>query len=365
MTGEKAVIKIAQIVGNSVTGGVPSCILNYYRFFNKKDFQFDFFTYGPSRLDEEIRDLGGNVIYMPSITNLPKSIPFLSKTLRENNYDIAHSHLTSLSVFALFSAKRAGVKVRYCHAHSTTSYDEPLRNIVKNTLKKACPNYATRLLACSDYSAKWMYGKRSEKAIIIKNAVDTEKFSYNINTRNKMREAWKSKDIVVGHIGRFEFQKNHEFLIKAFEEVVKIKKQAQLVLVGQGSLETKIREQVKNSGLENSVVFLPEIKEVERYYNGFDILLLPSRYEGLPLVGVEAQSVGLPCIFSDSITKEIDITGDNLFLPAKNPDIWAESAIKLVNNHRQNKGYIVKEKGYDIRDTAKVLEELYRKDCSL
>ncbi len=362
MTEAKQKIKIAQIVGNSVTGGVPSCVLNYYRFFSREEFQFDFYTYGPSRLDEEIKALGGNVYYVPSFINFPKTVPALAKQLKANGYRIVHSHLTSLSVFALTAAKVAGIKHRYCHAHSTTCRGEVLRNIVKNILKKFCSLFATRTFACSEYSAKWMYGRKAASAAIIRNAIDTARFAPDTSLRNTMRKKWGSEDIVVGHIGRFEYQKNHEFLIKVFAEIVKVRPKAQLVMVGQGSLENKIKDNIRALGLQNNTIFMPEIHAVEKYYNGFDILLLPSRYEGLPLVGVEAQAVNLPCIFSDFITKEADITGDNTFLPIDDCKLWAQKTLELLALPPKTNANLVKEKGYDIRDAAKMLEEIYRNE---
>lgn len=362
MTETKSKYRIAQIVGNSVTGGVPSCILNYYRFFNRKDFVFDFYTYGPSRLDDEIKALGGNIFYMPSIINFPRALPKLTKLLKAGNYDIVHSHLTSLSVVPLFAARLAGIKHRYCHAHSTTCKGERMRNAVKNTLKKFCPPLATRLLACSSYSAEWMYGGKAKNAVIIRNAIDTERFCKDNNQRESIRREWGANDKVIGHIGRFEYQKNHDFLLDVFAEVLKKRPDSKLILVGQGSLESDIKIKIDKLGIKEKVIFMPEIYSVEKYYNGFDVLLLPSRYEGLPLVGVEAQAVGLPCIFSEFVTGETNITGNNLFLPIDDPVLWADAALRILESPLSTKSFLIKEKGYDIREAAKELEELYRKD---
>ncbi|NCA92139.1 glycosyltransferase family 1 protein [bacterium] len=362
MTEQKPKYRIAQIVGNSVTGGVPSCILNYYRFFNRKDFQFDFYTYGPSRLDEEIARLGGNVYYTPAIVNLPKYMFALRKLLKDKNYHAIHSHLTSLSVFPLFLGWLLGIKRRYCHAHSTTCKSERLRNFVKNILKKFSSIFATATIACSKYSAKWMYGRKAGSAVIIRNAIDTYRFAPSKELKEEMRKAWGAEDIVIGHIGRFEYQKNHEFLIDVFQCIFMEKPKAKLILVGRGSLEADIIAKIDALGLQSNVIILPEIYEVEKYYNGFDILLLPSRYEGLPLVGVEAQAVNLPCIFSDAITFEADISGDNIFMPLDCPENWAKVALEQLKKTRALSNSRVQEMGYEIRDAAKKLEELYRNE---
>ncbi len=362
MTNIKRQYRVAQIIGNSVTGGVPSCILNYYRFFNREDFTFDFYTYGPSRLDEEIRALGGNVRHIPSFINFPRAIPAIIKQLKSEDYDIVHSHLTSLSVFPLYAARVAKIKHRYCHAHSTPCKDERLRGVAKNILKKFCLPFSTRLFACSKYSAEWMYGKRAKDAVIVRNAIDTERFCADFAKREKMRTIWGAKDKVIGHIGRFEYEKNHIFLLNAFATILKSRKDALLVLVGRGSLESAIKAEIDRLGIQDSVIFMPEVYAVEEYYNGFDLFLLPSIYEGLPLVGVEAQSVGVPCIFSDAVTREADLTEDSAFLPIDDPSVWAQAALKILDEPFEPKPYLVKQKGFDIRSAAAELEQLYRRD---
>lgn len=357
MTEKKSVIKIAQIVGNTVTGGVPSCVLNYYRFIDKEKYQFDFYTYGPSKLDEEIKRLGGNIYYIPNITNLPKYIFALTKLLKENNYKIMHSHMTSLSIFPLFAGWLAGVKNRFCHAHSTTHKTEKVR-IFKNFLKKFCTIFSTKNIACSSYSAKWMYGRRADNAIVLRNAIDTKRFTQNLDERKKIRKKWGADSLVIGHIGRFEYQKNHEFLLDIMSKIVEDRPDALLVLVGQGSLENAIINKISKLGLTKNVIIEPEINNVEMYYNGFDFFVLPSRYEGLPLVGVEAQAMNIPCVFSEEVTKEADITDNNLFLPLNDPKEWADAILQNINMQKES-GIRVSEKGYDIRDAVKTLEELY------
>jgi len=207
-----------------------------------------------------------------------------------------------------------------------------------------------------------MYGKRAKDAVIVRNAIDTERFCADFAKREKMRTIWGAKDKVIGHIGRFEYEKNHIFLLNAFATILKSRKDALLVLVGRGSLESAIKAEIDRLGIQDSVIFMPEVYAVEEYYNGFDLFLLPSIYEGLPLVGVEAQSVGVPCIFSDAVTREADLTEDSAFLPIDEPSVWAQAALKILDEPFEPKPYLVKQKGFDIRSAAAELEQLYRRD---
>ena len=199
------------------------------------------------------------------------------------------------------------------------------------------------------------------KVKILNNAIDTSKFSYNLEIRNKIREHEKLEDkFVVGHVGRFVNQKNHSFLLKIFYEIHKADENSVLMLLGDGPLRESIKEEARDLGLENSVRFLGIKENVNEYMQAMDVFLLPSFYEGLPVVGVEAQTAGLRCIFSTNVTKEAKLTDNVEYLDLDDGEkVWAEVALKSKNFDRKNTASIIIKKGFDIKYEAKKLEDYY------
>ncbi|MDE6302749.1 MAG: glycosyltransferase [Clostridia bacterium] len=358
----KQKIKIAQVVGASNVGGVISCVLNFYRNVDRDIFQFDFYTYGPSRHDKEILDLGGRVFYIPNVLSFFKSVSAMKSHFKKENYYAVHAHLTSLSFVPLFAAKRAGVKNRICHAHSTSHKSEKVW-IVKNTLKHISKLYPTRLAGCSKLSNRWLYGKKKgEEAFLLRNAIDLNRFYPDGERRARMKEKLGlSGKNVIGCVGRFEFQKNIPFLIDAFALLAKSNENAHLVLVGGGSEEEAINKKIERYGLSERVHILRETQSVENYFAAFDLFVLPSRFEGLPLVAVEAQAMGIPCLLSDLITDEVNITGKCQFISIDSPRIWAEKMNNMLHTATfYDETAKIKNAGYDIKLESKRLENFYQ-----
>lgn len=356
-------LRIAQIVGNTTLGGVAQCVLNYYRHIDRSKVQFDFFSYGPSYLDDEIIKLGGRVYYLPNFINFPKAIKELTPILRRNKYQIVHSHLTTLSVFPLFAAKRAGVPVRIVHAHSTAGVIGG-HAIVKRILKQFASIYATHKLACARYSGQWLYGKNSDYTILY-NAIDLDKFTYDAAQRERIRKKYKIDGILVGFAGRMCYQKNLFFLLDAFEEMLTVRPDAKLMLVGDGEDRPELEKQVAKKGLRKKVIFTGQVKDMAQYYNAFDVFVLPSHYEGLPLVGVEAQACGVPCVFSDKITGEVDIVhGVNMFMPISKKSMWAGSMAAVKEGiDRTGRKPVLAARNFDIALESGKLEKFYI-DCA-
>lgn len=362
-------IRIAQIIGKWVGGGVEAVVMNYYRHIDHEKIQFDFICDEDSTNIpyDEIKSLGGKVIIIPPYQKINKYVKELTKVLKEGNYKIVHSHINALSVFSLYCAKKAGVPVRIAHSHSTTNKVEWKKNMLKQCLKPFSKLYATDYFACTEHAGRWLFGnKEFDKGniYVLNNAIDLDKFKYDEKIRREKRKELGIKDnqLVIGHIGRFVAQKNHNFLIDIFNEIHKKNKNSILILAGQGPLMDEIKSKVNNLGLTSNVKFLGQRNDANELYQAFDIFLLPSIYEGLGLVLIEAQCAGNLCFASTEVPK-IAKTTDNLeFIPlSASPEDWATEILTNIENH-QRKVHTneIKKSGYDIKEEAKKLEKKYK-----
>ena len=361
-------LRIAQLMGKWVGGGVEAVVMNYYRNIDRSNVQFDFICDEDSTNIpyEEIEKLGGKVILIPPYQNIFKYQKKLREVLENGNYRIIHSHINTLSVFPLFAAKRAGVPIRIAHSHSTTNKKEWKKNLLKMCLKPFSKLYATHYFCCSEFAGRWLFGNKKYdigEVFLLNNAIDLEKFVYNEKIRKDKRYELGIKDeiLVIGHIGRFVEQKNHERLIEIFSELHKQNNNSILLLAGQGPLQDKIKQRVKILGLENFVKFLGQRNDAVELYQAFDVLLLPSLYEGLPVVGVEAQAAGLLCLFSDDMTKEVKIleTTKLVSLTIDNKK-WADLLINLYKKNKRINTYDeMKKNGFNIKEEVKKLENKY------
>ena len=281
-------IIVAHIMGKWNGGGVESVVMNYYKNIDRNRIQFHFLCDEDSTdiPYEEIEKLGGKVIVIPPYRKLFKYQKELYRIFKENNYKIIHSHINALSVFPLRIAKKAGVPIRIAHSHSTSNKKEWKKNILKMILRPFSKLYANNYFACTEYAGKWLFGKKvveRKELNVINNAIDLKKFEFNENTREDLRKELGIKEdvLVIGHVGRFMKQKNHEFLIDVFEKAIKQDDNIYLILVGQGPLEDKIKEMAKEKGIEYKILFLGQRNDVNKLYQAMDIFVLPSLYEGL------------------------------------------------------------------------------------
>ena len=269
-------------------GGVESVVMNYYRNIDKSKVQFHFICDEDSTdiPYDEIEKLGGKVIVVPPYQKLFKYQKELYKIFKENNYKIVHSHINALSVFPLRIAKKAGVPIRIAHSHSTSNKKEWKKNLIKDVLRPFSKIYANQFFACTEHAGKWLFGKKvleRKELNVINNAIDLKKFEFNEKIREDLRKELGIKEdtIVIGHIGRFMRQKNHEFLIDVFNELYKKNQNTVLILIGQGPLLNEIKQKVRNLNIEDKIKFIGQITDVERYYNIMDVFVFPSIYEGL------------------------------------------------------------------------------------
>ena len=328
-------IRIAQIVGKWIGGGVEAVVMNYYRHLDHSKIQFDFICDDDSTNIpyDEIEKLGGKVILIPPYQKVFKYQRELRRVLRDGKYKIVHSHINTLSVFPLYAAKKVGVPVRIAHSHSTTNKKEWKKNLLKQVLRPFSKKYATNYMCCSELAGRWLFGDKAYdegKVYLLNNAIDLDKFKYDKKIKDKKRKELGIKEdtIVIGHIGRFVAQKNHTFLIDIFNQFHKKEKNSILLLAGQGPLQEEIKNKVRELGLDDSVRFLGQRNDANELYQVFDVFLLPSLYEGLPVVGVEAQASGLLCFLSDDMTKETKVLDSTVFMSLSNTaEEWTDEIL--------------------------------------
>lgn len=367
---KKEPIRIAHIIGKWVGGGVEAVVMNYYRHIDRSKIQFDFLCDDDSTNIpyEEIEKLGGRVILIPPYQKVFKYHKELKKIFKENNYKIVHSHINTLSVFPLFAAWMARVPVRIAHSHSTTNKKEWKKNLLKVFLRPFAKVFANKYFACTEHAGRWMFGnKEFEKGNIylLNNAIDLDKFKYDEKIRNKKRKELgiKNTQFVIGHIGRFVQQKNHEQLIDIFYEIHKENNNALLVLVGQGPLMNKMKEKCSNLKINESVMFLGQRDDVSELYQVFDLFLFPSLYEGLGMVVIEAQCAGLPCLCSTEVPMVAKVSDNIEFLKLDDDIIlWKQSALSKLNIfNRKDCSKEVSTYGYNINLEVQKLEKEYKK----
>lgn len=360
-------IKILQIIGLSCGGGVESVIINYYRTIDKSKIQFDFVVHkNPYKVfSDEVKRIGGKIY---EVTPYNKNVFLFTyeiyKIIKDGNYEIVHVNMNSLSVFPLFAAWLAGAKIRILHNHTTDSLAEGLRTILKRLLKPFAKMFANQYWACSRHAAVWMYGQKvvnEGKVTIINNAIDLDKFAFNQEKRDILRSKLGLEGkFVIGHVGRFMKQKNHDFLIDIFAEVVKQKDNAVLLLIGEGVLMEDIRNKVINLHLIDKVFFLGVRNDIADLYNVMDVFLFPSLYEGLGMAAVEAQSNGLPVIASTEVPKEGNLSKNviNLYLSA-GKEKWVQEVIDSHRNSNIECFMSAMRFKYDINIETKKIEKLY------
>ena len=358
-------IRVAHIIGKMVNGGIESVVMNYYRHIDRTKVQFDFFVDEDYTEEfkvmppEEIRQLGGRVIIVPPYQQLNRYIPELVRLFRENRYQIVHSHINTLSVFPLYAAKKAGVPIRIAHNHSTAAKGEWKKNILKYALRPFAKVYATHYAACSRTAGEWLFGKKAMErgeVTIFNNAIDLEKFRFNPAVRDEVRKELGIEDkYVIGHVGRFCYQKNQEFLIDIFAEVYKQRHDAVLLMIGDGKDRTRIEKKIKKRSLEN-VILLGNREDVNRLYQAMDVFVFPSQYEGFGMGAVEAQICGVKTIVSKALPLETVIASTTIVLDLKDGEkVWAQEILQCnAQNTIVNSAYL-----YDISKQVNKLTEYY------
>lgn len=347
------------------TGGIESFIMNYVRHMVGNGIEFDFLVYNsPPAFSDEIEKLGGRIIVIPSRGKNPfKCISAIKRVLTETEYDAVWSNLCYLSdVLLLKYAKKAGVPVRIIHAHSSVYMSGRINGFLHKYNRKRIAESATDFWCCSDSAGEFFYPdyvRSSEKYRVIPNAVDTEKFAFNSAVREKKRRELSLEDkFVIGNVGRLHFSKNHSFILEIFKQICLVHQNAVLLLVGDGELREQIEAEIDKLGLKDKVILLGKRDDVNELLCAMDAFLLPSLFEGFPVVLVEAQVSGLPCFTSkECVTDKAAITDLVQFIDLnEKPQIWAESILNFEAYIRTDRSEEVKKAGYDIKvNTEKLI----------
>ena len=360
-------IRILQISYDMNLGGAETLIMNLYRNIDRTKVQFDFLLHSDkkSAYDDEITALGGKIYRIPRFLGYNKFS--YDRTLRDfllnhPEYKILHDHLMDSATETFKVAKKLG---RITISHSHISYSTfSASNLIRFFFRKDICKYADYRFACSEEAGKWLYRGKADFSVV-RNGIDTSRFCFSPEGRAQGRENFNLKDeLTIVHVGRFVEQKNHKRLIDIFKEVVALKENSKLLLIGEGPLKTKVKKQVEELNLSDKVLFLGARKDVNEILSSSDIFLLPSLFEGLPVSLVEAQASGLPCIFSDFMSREVFLI-PSLLNPVSlesSDKVWAETILKAKTlENREEASTLVEKVGFDIKDTAKKLEEFYLK----
>ncbi|WP_349410675.1 glycosyltransferase family 1 protein [Pseudalkalibacillus sp. SCS-8] len=360
-------MRVLHTVVNMNRGGAETLLMNLYRRINRKTIQFDFLTSREGIFDDEIRKLGGRIYRIPYITDLgpiayQKALEqFFSSDMK---YQIVHSHMDKMGGLILSTAKKSGIPIRIAHSHNTMSEGNKLQQLFKWYVGRRILSDSTHQIACSKDAASWLFSKQAENAYILKNGIETKKFKFCALNRLKKRFELQLRedDFVIGHVGRFNQQKNHNFLLDIFAKVKKVIPNAKLVLVGDGALQGEMKARAEVMKIEKHVLFTGVQEDIASYLHAFDLFLFPSLHEGLGIALIEAQAAGLNCIVSDQIPKEVDLgIGLIHYTPLDDPFEWVKKTIHFQNNRFPRSIYQGKiiEAGYDIQNVTMEMERFY------
>lgn len=347
-------------------GGAETMIMNYYRQIDRSKIQFDFLVNRPyeAAYEKEIQELGGKIFRMCPL--YPQYFGRYKKEVREflkahPEYQIIHSNLEERSYFALKEAKKLNIPVRISHSHNAPrGFD--LKSIIRYYFRANLKPQVTHMFTCGEEAGIWLYGKKQQdQVIMMNNAIDAKLYQYHPAVEEEMRkELGLEGKFVIGHVGRFFPQKNHTFLIDIFAEVYKQNKNAVLLLVGGGELETEIKAKVKELNLTEAINFLGVRSDIHRLMQAFDVFILPSLFEGFPVTMVEAQAAGLPCIISDQVPPQCAITKNVEIISLKqSPQQWAERLLTYQNIQKQNTYETIVKQNFDIKANAQWLQQFY------
>lgn len=394
-------IRVLHVLGGVGLGGAESRIMDLYRQMDREEIQFDFLIHSSAVksgfcelqrdgaclkqdakndkcvrkkqfYDEEILSNGGRIYVLPKF----KVYNYISyrRAVRDffrhhHEFRVVQGHMTSTASIYLPIAKRSGISVTAAHARNAGVVRGP-KGMATRFFRRGLADKADVLFACSTLAGEDVFGQKAMeqgRVKIIHNAIDVKRFTYHEEERKKTREALGIADaLVLGHVGRFDYQKNHPYLLEVFAAVSRKRPDSVLLLLGEGAARPAMEERCRELGIAERVRFLGNRKDTERYYQAMDVFLLPSFFEGLPGVLVEAQAAGLACIVSDTVTREAQATDLVTWLSIDDPpERWADEVIKRAAYVRRNTVKELTKAGFDVRTQAVGYRAFYQNgECS-
>lgn len=358
--------RVLCVVASLNTGGAETFLMKIFRTMDKSKYMFDFIVCADGVYDDEVLSLGGKIYKIPLRTNGPlKAFQEVKNIVKDNHYKYFLKLTdTPLGILDVMAAKAGGAKwisVRSCNAVVNSPFH---RELLYSFIRPFFNALVDCKIAPSDLAAEYTFGKRQVKrgnVHFINNGVDLNVFRYNEDFKNQMRDEFQipKEALLVGHVGRFNRQKNHEYLLKVFGEIHKQNPNSYLLLVGVGELQEKIKNIVSESAFKDYVIFAGLRRDVPKILSAIDVFLLPSFFEGMPNVVIEGQATGLPCFVSDTVTKEADITGLVQYLSIEaSPKEWANTVMNTAIKVRKDTKEAFAKAGYDIQTVTSKLTRL-------
>lgn len=361
-------IRVAIVAGKVDSGGKKNLIMEYYRHVNREEVQFDFICDSDSQAipKEEIESLGGKVYIISPYQKIFKNMADMRKIFNENKYPVVHAYNSTMNLFPMFVAKWCGIPVRISESLSM-AHEGDWKTILKKILRPMSKLFANYYMSCGDDCGKWQFGDKlfnEGKVDVFKTVINTEFNTYNPELRKKTRKefGWEDK-IVIGHIGRFTAQKNSVHMIEIFGAIAKKEPKAILCLIGDGELKKDMIKKIDELGIKQQVAYLGRREDIQQFYNAMDCFILPSLYEGLPVVGLEAESCGLPMFFSAEVTREANACQLGHFIGLdESVDIWADEILKATKENmpiRRSYAKEIAEAGFDSESEALRMQKYY------
>lgn len=361
-------IRVAIVSGKLNYGGKKNLIMEYYRHIDREQVQFDFLCDSDSQAipKEEIEFLGGRIYEIRPYQNIVGNMIDIYKLCKKNEYPIMHAYNSTMNLFSMFAAKIAGVPVRISESISM-AHEGDWKTKIKKILRPMSKLFANFYMSCGSDCGRWQFGNKlfdDGKVDVFKTVINTEYNAFDPKLREKTRKefGWEDK-IVIGHIGRFTLQKNSVHLIEIFSAIAKKEPKARMCLIGDGELKEKMMIKINELGIKEQVVYLGVREDIQQFYNAMDCFLLPSLYEGLPVVGLEAESCGLPTFFSTEVTREANACELGHFIDLfESEDMWADEILKAIKENmpiRKSHAKEVCEAGFDSALEAKRIQKYY------
>lgn len=367
-------MKVLEVFGEPVlSGGQEAFVFEVLKNINMENLQIDCLTaygWGNENYRQIVEEHGGaayelKLPFQPGKSRMNIAEPF-RVFLQSHSYDVAHIHSGSISALAVMAsvADNAGVKKVIVHSHCTGDNDNFKHKVLRFVASFSMSKHVTTYCACSKEAAEWKFVSRyARQACIIKNGIDTERFAFNPNIRKEYRKKLGINEgcFVLGHVGRFSYQKNQAFLIEIFKQLSERMPTSKLLLVGDGEDREKMETQINELKLTDKVILTGNVTNVQDYLQVMDVFVFPSRFEGFPIVAVEAQNAGLPVVLSDTITPDVKLTDEMSFLNLKGTPVstWTDKILQFKNHRRKNGAEKIKNSGFDIISTAETVRKLY------